>query len=452
MWPDGEPNCQPVAARTRRDSVVSVKGSVADLARWAASGAMALTGPAGGPPSAVPAVLAASMVAAADDVATQTSRWGRRVVVDGPALLGERAAITSMTRRGDVSVGGSARFVAAADGWVVVNLPRPEDVASLPALIGETVPADDWPRIRAALGAMSVVAIVERATLLGMAVTGLGDGPAPAFPARELSRGGARTRAAAPLVVDLSSLWAGPLATSLLFAAGARVVKVEGRGRPDGARRGASAFFDLLNHGKECVQVDLASRDDRRFLNRLLRAADLVVEASRPRVMDAAGISPEALARQGTSWLSITAHGRTGPAAQRVGFGDDAAVAGGLYLRGARGGPMMFVADAVADPIAGLAAAAVGAELLAGDRAAVMEVPLTHASAWAASDSVVDGFAMGSVVGRGEGWEVVIGEERVAVASPRHRAIPVRAFAAGSHDVALRREFGPDSRRGGGRR
>jgi CoA-transferase family III len=417
-----------------------VKGSAADLASWAAGGAMALTGPVDGPPSLAPASVAVSLIAAAEDLAAQTARWGQRVVVDGPALLGERAAITSMVRRGDVSVGGSARFVAAADGWVVVNLPRPEDVASLPALVGEVVPAHDWRRISSALGRMSVAAIVEQATLLGMAVAGLGDGPAPAFPARELFRGGARTPAAAPLVVDLSSLWAGPLAASLLGAAGARVVKVEGRGRPDGARRGSTAFFDLLNHGKECVQVDLADRDDRRFLHRLLRAADLVLEASRPRVMDAVGVSPEALAERGTSWLSITAHGRTGPAAHRIGFGDDAAVAGGLYLRDDHGGSPMFVADAAADPIAGLAAAAVGAELLAGDRAALMEVPLSHAAAWAASTPVAKVSATVATAD-GDGWEVLIEGERVPVAAPRHRRIPGSAFAVGSHDGRLRTEF-----------
>ena len=40
-----------------------------------------------------------------------------------------------------------------------------------------------------------------------------------------------------PLVVDLSALWAGPLCAHLLGLAGARVVKVESLGRPDGARR-----------------------------------------------------------------------------------------------------------------------------------------------------------------------------------------------------------------------
>ena len=43
------------------------------------------------------------------------------------------------------------------------------------------------------------------------------------------------------MVVDLSSLWAGPLVGHLLLRAGARVVKVESTTRPDGARRGSHA-------------------------------------------------------------------------------------------------------------------------------------------------------------------------------------------------------------------
>lgn len=410
--------------------------SRADIAGWAASGAMALTGEADGPPSPGPAALHDAMVSAGEDLAVQTARWGRAVVVDGPALLGERAAITGMTRNGSVSVGGTARFVPVADGWVVLNLPRPEDVASLPALVRRSVAVDDWPALSGALAEMTAFDVVEQATLLGMAVVEAVPSWSPLSPGRELALGGARSPSSGPLVVDLSSLWAGPLAASLLGAAGARVIKVEGRGRPDGARSGPAAFFDLLNSGKECVRLDFHDRDDRRLLRRLLRAADLVVEASRPRVMDELGIVPEVLASTGTSWLSITAHGRAGPLARRVGFGDDAAVAGGLFVPGA---PPMFVADAVADPVTGVAAAALGAELLASTRAAVIEVPLVRAAAWGSRPMVDAETARGP-----DGWYVVVAGERVEVAEPRHRPIPTPASPSGSHDAAVRAEFASD--------
>ena len=44
-----------------------------------------------------------------------------------------------------------------------------------------------------------------------------------------------------PLVVDLAALWAGPLAASLLTMAGARVIKIESRTRPDAARRASGS-------------------------------------------------------------------------------------------------------------------------------------------------------------------------------------------------------------------
>ena len=395
---------------------------------------MALTGPADGAPSTAPAHLATTALAAAADLAGQTARWGRRVEIDGPALLGERAAITGMTRNGSVSVGGSARFLKAADGWIAVNLPRPEDVAALPALVSRSVPPDDWPSIEAGVRSMRSGDLVEQAARLGMAVGVPTTDRSPAAPGRELAWGSARRRSGTPLVVDLSALWAGPLAAGLLRLAGARVVKVEGRARPDGARAGAAAFYDLLNTGKECLAVDLHDPDDIELLRRLISAADLVIEGSRPRVMDALGIRPEVVVRGGTNWLSITAHGRTGPGANRVGFGDDTAVAGGLLIEG---DPPMFVADAVADPLTGLVAAVHGADLLAGERAAAVEVPLARVAAWAAG-----GPCHSTVRRAGDEWMVDAGGEWVPVAAPHHRPLPAAAPPLGAHDTALRAEFG----------
>ena len=238
-------------------------------------------------------------------------------------------------------------------------------------------------------------------------------------------------------MVDLTSLWAGPLAGGLLADAGARVVKVEGAGRPDGARRGTPEFFNLLNHAKECVEIDFSNTDDRAFLHRLLEAADLVLEGSRPRVMDQLGINPAELADAGVSWLSINAYGRTGDLALRVGFGDDTAVAGGLWLAG---DPPNFVADAVADPIAGLAAAALGARLLASEQATVAEVPLARAAAWASAGATSESKAA-RLHNDGNQWSVDLGNERLQVQPPRHRPLRAAANPVGSHNALLRAEF-----------
>ncbi len=360
------------------------------------------------------------------------------MVVDGPALLGERAALSGMGRNGDTSVGGSARFVRASDGWIVLNLPRPSDVESLPALVGRSSDADDWPAIAAGIASLTGAEIVETATLLGTAAAVPGICSEPVLsPGRELHRGGRRRLVERPLVVDLTSLWAGPLAGGLLADAGARVVKVEGAGRPDGARRGTPEFFNLLNHAKECVEVDFSNAGDRAFLRRLLGAADLVLEGSRPRVMDQLGINPAELADAGVSWLSINAYGRTGAAALRIGFGDDTAAAGGLWLAG---DPPNFVADAVADPIAGLAAAALGARLLASEQATVSEVPLARAAAWASAGATPESEAT-RLHNDGNRWLVDLGDERLQVHSPRHRPLRAAAKPVGSHNALLRAEF-----------
>ncbi|MEM9468087.1 MAG: CoA transferase [Actinomycetota bacterium] len=366
-----------------------------------------------------------------------TERFGARVEVDGPALLGERAAIAGFARGGSVSVGGAARFERTADGWIVLNLPRPSDAALLPALVGEAVAVDDWSAIRRLLARDETAVLVERGVELGMAIAAADECPPMVSPGRAITRASSLRRVRSrPLVVDLSSLWAGPLATSLLAAAGARVVKVEARARPDGARQGPAPFFDLLNADKECLAVDFHDPDDLEVFRRLLDAADLVVEASRPRAMAHLGVDPEVLLeRSGTSWLSITGYGRV-EQPERIGFGDDAAVAGGLWLAG--DDAPMFVADAVADPITGLAGAAFAAEILGSERAAVVEVPLVRAAAWANRAPVQ------AVVGGDDtdGWWVEVDGERVPVAAPHGRTPAGRAAPLDAHGSAIRVEFG----------
>ena len=139
---------------------------------------------------------------------------------------------------------------------------------------------------------------------------------------------------------------------------GAQVVKVESPSRPDGARAGHAGVFDLLNGGKSCVALDLASRGGREALYRLIARADIVIDAMRPRALRQLGLDADAVVRSGATWVSITGHGREGEDACRIGFGDDAAVASGLAsaMRAAWGEPM-FAGDAIADPLTGLLAA-----------------------------------------------------------------------------------------------
>ena len=384
---------------------------------WASSGVMHLTGPRSGPPAVGPAGIVRPLRGLGEALAAATGRLGNEVRVDAVALTAHRAAFTGFVRNGRHSTGGHARMMRTADGWVALSLPRPSDVDMLPALVGAAVDADDWAEVERRLASLASDRVVETASLLGMAVAAVGATPAPDRPWSVRCEGPARPRGGrAPTVLDLTSLWAGPLAGGLLAAAGCRVVKVESLARPDGARRGPAGFFDLLNGCKEHLSLDLPAAPAVKQLREMIAGADLVLESSRPRVMLQWGICPADAVADGTVWVSITGHGYQGPHSNRIAFGDDAAVSGGLVVHG---DPPMFVGDAIADPIAGLAATAVAADLLAEGRAALVDVSLAGASAWA-KDWAGGDIERPVVRGR-KGWAVELADRLVAVHPPSYK-------------------------------
>ncbi len=353
-------------------------------AAWARSGVQELTGWPDGP-ALLPDVPLPSCMDGAFDVLRALAPGAGLRGIDGAGLLGERAAIAGLRRRGRISPGGSCRLLEASDGWLAVNLPRPDDLRALPAWLGVDVGEDPWRVVAGALASWPAGEAADRARLLGLAVapTRPGSAVAPAW-RRVDDRGPEGPPASrAPRVVDLSSLWAGPLCGRLLRACGATVVRVESRARPDGARVGPPAFFERMNAGKQYVALDFASREGRAALEDLLADADVVIEASRPRALEQLGIDAAAWIRHrpGRVWLSLTAYGLGEPQRHWVGFGDDVAAAAGLVWHVA--GAPLFVADAVADPVAGLHAAV--AVLAARQRGSSVRLDVSlHAVATAA--------------------------------------------------------------------
>jgi crotonobetainyl-CoA:carnitine CoA-transferase CaiB-like acyl-CoA transferase len=274
-----------------------------------------------------------------------------------------------------------------------VSLPRREDVELIPAWLGlPTVPDDPWAVVAEHVKSRPAGSLVDQGRLLGLPLAALPTEPCgvprPPKPLAPLPYRATRlgdhppTSALAGLVVaDLSSLWAGPLCGSLLADAGATVIKVESTARPDGARRGPPAFFDLLNAGKRSVALDLADPVGRQALQHLIGGVDVVIEASRPRALEQLGIHAHELVRAARPrvWLSITAHGRDADHRGLVGFGDDGAVAGGL-VTWAEQNPY-FCADAVADPTTGLAAAGAVLDALATGGRWLLDLALSRTAA-----------------------------------------------------------------------
>ena len=438
---------------------------------WARSGAMAVTGETDGPPLLAPGPLAhcargalaalvalaadgvagsghAPLVAGARDRATRSLRE-----IDGPALLGERAAIAGLRRRGRVSPGGSCRLLRARDGWIALNLARSEDEALLPAWLADERRAGEsaWSLAVRRAGGRRAAELVARARLMGLPV-------APACPPREVPppwlRIDRRTppsppgAGASPLVLDLSSLWAGPLCTHLLELAGARVIKLESTRRPDGARRGPSGFFDRLNTRKSAVALDFSRHDERALLSRLIARVDVVVESSRPRALAQLGFRAEELlaSRPGLTWLSITGYGRREPEAEWTAFGDDAAVAAGLAVRtGSESVRPLFCGDAIADPLAGMHAAVAA---LAGFRSGggvLLDIALRdvteHALGWDAGERPGEPARVEAGPDRAGGalraHRVLAGDEEQLVLEPRARDLDGRArpIGADTHSV-----------------
>jgi len=274
--------------------------------------------------------------------------------VDAIEILTGRAALLGITPSGRVSAGGATRLLAAADTWCALTLSRSDDIDAVPALLGaDTVAADPWPVVTEWVARRSAAEAVERARLLGLPAAVLGETP-PALP-RRVSCGAPSSPRDADglLVVDLTSMWAGPLCGQLLARRGATVVKVESTSRPDGTRQGDVRFFDWMNTGKLCYTADFDQPQD---LTELLSVADVVLEGSRPAALQQRGLGPRQIAgAPGRVWLRITGYGTAPDCVERVAFGDDAAVAGGLVLDGADG--LEFAGDAIADPLTGLAAA-----------------------------------------------------------------------------------------------
>lgn len=299
-------------------------------------------------------------------------------------LLNERVALMRLGPPGAVSANGSCRLIRAQDDWIALNLARPEDAKLLPAWLEMEAPgAPDADQLADLIRRCTAAHWVERGALLGLAVAALGEArDAETLRATRLAP--PRAPRAAPRVVDLSALWAGPLCGHLLHRLGAEVVKVESRTRPDGGRIGSPAFFARLNDGKRQLSVDFADPADIARLRALILDADVVIEASRPRALRQFGLDAETLmpSAPGLVWLSITAHGREDEAQHRIGYGDDAAVAGGLVVRNAAGEPR-FIADAVADPLTGVVAAGAVVEDLAQGGGRLLSVSLAGVAATA---------------------------------------------------------------------
>lgn len=259
----------------------------------------------------------------------------------------ERDAPSGLDVPGVVSANGHCRLLPCRDAWIALNLARPGDVDLVPALTGRQ--GAPWQAVLAAAAASDAAAFRDLAVELQLPVAVLGEAaPIRQAEVRERSLAGLR-------VVDMSALWAGPLCAGLLARCGASVLRIESVGRPDPTPALSPVLSARINGGKRGLSLDLRKPEHVAQLHAEVRCADVFVTSARRAALARLGFEPEGLLRErpDLTWVAITAHGFTGAGADRVGFGDDCAVAGGLVDRRADGNPL-FLGDALADPLTGL--------------------------------------------------------------------------------------------------
>ncbi|MGA4545212.1 CaiB/BaiF CoA transferase family protein [Uniformispora flossi] len=167
-------------------------------------------------------------------------------------------------------------------------------------------------------------------------------------------------------VLDAATLFAGPMAATILGDYGADVVKIEHPTRGDPVRDhgpskdGIGLWWTLLGRNKHTVGLALNTPEGADLLRQLAAQADVLVENFRPGTLERWGIGPDVLhtANPRLVVARVTGFGQFGPYARRPGFGTLAeSMSGFAAITGEAEGPPTLPPFGLADGIAALTAA-----------------------------------------------------------------------------------------------
>lgn len=181
-------------------------------------------------------------------------------------------------------------------------------------------------------------------------------------------------------VVDLSQVWSGPMASRVLAALGADVVKVEGTTRYDFLRGSGrtdvrnrypdrdpgerptdrNAWFNTQNTDKRSVRLDLKAPRGRQVALALLDTADVLLSNFRPGVLERLelGLAEVRARHEQLVYVEMPGYGNEGRYHDMAAYGAQfEAHSGGATLTGWPGRPAL-TGFALSDPVAGIAAAA----------------------------------------------------------------------------------------------
>ncbi|MFE9884663.1 CaiB/BaiF CoA transferase family protein [Streptomyces scopuliridis] len=164
-------------------------------------------------------------------------------------------------------------------------------------------------------------------------------------------------------VLDLATLFAGPLCATMLGDFGAEVIKVEHPRKPDPSRGhgpskdGIGLWWKLLGRNKKNITLDLSTTGGREVLLKLVAESDVLIENFRPGTLEKwnLGWAELSAANPRLVLARITGFGQFGPYSRRPGFGTLAeAMSGFAAITGQPDGPPTLPPFGLADSIAAL--------------------------------------------------------------------------------------------------
>jgi crotonobetainyl-CoA:carnitine CoA-transferase CaiB-like acyl-CoA transferase len=177
------------------------------------------------------------------------------------------------------------------------------------------------------------------------------------------------------VVLDLTRILAGPWATQVLADFGAEVIKIEHPRGGDDTRRwgppyledeagqatGESAYYLSANRGKQSVAIDFSREEGQALVRSLAGQADVLVENFKVGGLTRFGLGAEDMLRLNPRlvYVSISAFGQDGPAADEPGYDAMIQAMGGLMSitgvpDGQPGAGPQKVGVAVADLMCGM--------------------------------------------------------------------------------------------------
>lgn len=165
-------------------------------------------------------------------------------------------------------------------------------------------------------------------------------------------------------IIDAATLFAGPMAATMLADFGAEVIKIEHPEKGDPVRQhgyqkdGIPLWWTMLARNKKTLALNLGKADGAEILKKLVAQSDVLIENFRPGTLERWGLGPEVLHAINPKLIiaRVTGFGQFGPYSGRAGFGTLAeSMSGFAAMTGEPDGPPTLPPFGLADGISALA-------------------------------------------------------------------------------------------------